>query len=523
MKHGRFQKSLNDPDEFTLSFELVPGRGGRSTIQTKALDLARTMAVDGRICAVSITDNAGGYATLAPDVIGKEILEMGMDVISHFSCKDKNRNMMESLLYGWDRIGLHNLLVIAGDYPQKGYCGHPKPVFDLDTVHVIDLLTHLNNGETTHDLPPTSFCIGVAISPFKYSEAELMMQYYKLQRKIAAGAHYGITQLGFDARKYHEALLYVEEHGLAIPLLGNLFIPNIHVARLMHQRAIPGCMIPDHIFATMEKESRSTDKGKKARLERAANQLAVLRGMGYGGAHIGGSGLDMADIDFVLTQAVARQEQWPELLSEFQPGPAPGFYYYQKDPSTGLNTKEKTALAPRKRQSLLYHFSNLIHHLVFEPDGRFYSLAQKLCLALDKTMLRRPLFWLEHLSKFILFACQNCGDCTLAEYGYRCPQSGCAKYLLNGPCGGSLDGWCEVYPGQKRCHYVLTYERLKSRERESVDDLGQGYIPPRDWSLTDASSWVHFYAGKDHTHRRCGAPEGQEPGRKRTTSPKKAD
>ncbi|MBU0680597.1 MAG: methylenetetrahydrofolate reductase C-terminal domain-containing protein [Proteobacteria bacterium] len=510
MKHCRFQKSLTDPADFTLSFELVPGRGGRSTVHTRALDLAASMAADGRICAVSITDNAGGHATLAPSVLGKEILEIGMDVISHFSCKDKNRNMMESLLYGWDRIGLNNLLVIAGDYPQKGYCGHPKPVFDLDTVHVIDLLTHLNNGETTHGLQPTSFYIGVVISPFKYTEAELMMQYYKLQRKVAAGAHYGITQLGFDARKYQEALLYVSEHNLGIPLLGNLFIPNIHVARLMHKRAIPGCLIPDHIFAEMEKESRSADRGKKARLERAANQLAVLRGLGYSGAHIGGSGLEMADIDFILNQATARQEQWPDLLTEFRPDTSQGFYYYQKDIRSNLNQKKKTALAPRKRQAPLYHFSNFIHNLAFEPHGLLYKLAKKWCLALDKTMLGRPLFWLEHLSKFILFACRNCGDCTLAEYGYRCPQSGCAKYLLNGPCGGSIDGWCEVYPGQKRCHYVLTYDRLKTKG--CADDLGYGYIPPRDWSLTDASAWVHFYAGTDHSQRHCGTPASKTPG-----------
>lgn len=510
--HNRFQATLNNPDDFTLSFELVPGRGGRSTVHTKAIDLARSMAADGRICAVSITDNAGGHATLAPDVIGQEILAMGLDVISHFSCKDNNRNKMESLLYGWDRIGLHNLLVIAGDFPQKGYCGHPKPVFDLDTVHVIDLLTHLNRGETAVGMHPTAFHIGVAISPFKYSEAEQMMQYYKLQRKIAAGAHFGITQLGFDARKYHETLLYIEEHDLGIPVLGNLFIPNIYVARIMHQRVIPGCTIPDHLFEKMEKESRSADKGKKARLERAASQLAVLRGMGYSGVHIGGSGLDMADIDFVLNQADARQNQWPDLLTEFQPDTSQGFYYYQKDPSTTLNQKKRTALSEDQRQSPLYHFSNFIHNMAFEPDGLLYNSAKKWCLALDKTILQRPLFWLEHLSKFILFACRNCGDCTLAEYGYRCPQSGCAKYLLNGPCGGSIDGWCEVYPGQKRCHYVLTYERLKSSG--NADDFSHGYIPPRDWSLKDASSWVNFYAGKDHVHRQCGVSTDQSPHKK---------
>ena len=518
---SRFQKSLNDSEDFTLSFELVPGRGGRSTIHAKALDIARDMASDGRICAVSITDNAGGHATLAPDVIGHEILEMGLDVISHFSCKDKNRNKMESLLYGWDRLGLHNLLVIAGDYPQKGYCGHPKPVFDLDTVHLIDFLTHLNQGETAPGVQPTSFYIGVAVSPFKYSEAEQMMQYYKLQRKIAAGAHYGITQLGFDARKYHEALLYVEECELNIPLLGNLFIPNLNVARLMHKKVIPGCRIPEHLYEQIEKEARSADKGKKARLERASSQLAVLRGMGYSGVHIGGPGLTMTDIDILLTQAQEKQEQWEDLLEVFEPDQkaSQGFYYFIKDHHNGLNRQVKKPLPESKSLSPLFHFSDLIHNLAFEPEGLFYKPAHNCCLALDKTILRRPLFWLEHLSKFILFACRNCGDCTLAEYGYTCPQSGCAKYLLNGPCGGSIDGWCEVYPGEKRCHYVRAYERLKSKGVN--DSFGQGYIPPRDWSLEGASSWVHFFNGQDHTQRQCGTQHNTSQPPQETAAPKK--
>ena len=61
---------------------------------------------------------------------------MGLDVISHFSCKDKNRNQIESLLFGWDRSGLHNLLVLTGDYPKPGFQGAPKPVFDLDSVQL---------------------------------------------------------------------------------------------------------------------------------------------------------------------------------------------------------------------------------------------------------------------------------------------------------------------------------------------------------------------------------------------------
>ncbi|MEA3546610.1 MAG: methylenetetrahydrofolate reductase, partial [Thermodesulfobacteriota bacterium] len=210
---SHFSKSLLNPDEFTLTFELVPSRGGRGWKHDRILEMARLMADDGRIRAVSITDNAGGHPALSPEVFGLDILEMGLDVINHFSCKDKNRNQMESLLFGWDRAGLTSLLVISGDYPKRGYCGHPKPVFDLDSVQVVEMLNHMNQGNFEgREISATSFFKGVAISPFKYTEAEQMMQYFKLHRKVAAGADFAITQVGFDVRKFQELLFFMEQN-----------------------------------------------------------------------------------------------------------------------------------------------------------------------------------------------------------------------------------------------------------------------------------------------------------------------
>jgi methylenetetrahydrofolate reductase (NADPH) len=498
MQTTTFQRSLENKDHFTLTFELVPGRGSRTTVHTKALDLVKELVADGRICAVSITDNAGGHATLAPDVIGQEIMDLGMDVISHFSCKDKNRNKMESLLYGWDRIGLNNLLVITGDYPQNGYCGAPKPVFDLDSVHVIDLLAGLNSGSAAG--PATSFYIGVAISPFKYSEAELAMQYLKLQRKVNKGAHFGISQLGFDCRKYHELIQYRQLLEADFPILGNVFLPTLVVATLMHNGQIPGCIMPDELFTTIKDESKSSDGGKQARLERGADQLSIMRGLGYNGAHIGGPGLSLASLDFLITEAEQRTKNWQQRLTGFNHRPQKGFYYFEDDPEE-LNSITVRKTKARKSQSPLFYLSQAIHNQAFSTKGSLYPMAKGCCLALDQTIFRRPLFWLEHLSKFILFSCQNCGDCTLDHYGYLCPQSGCAKYLLNGPCGGSTDGWCEVYPGQKKCHYVLSYERLKTRG--TLNTFGANFLPPRNWSLQNNSSWVNFYKGLDNTNRDC--------------------
>ena len=503
------RSSLGDPGEFTLTFELVPGRGGRTQEINRIVNLARDIAADRRIQALSITENAGGQPALSPETLGTEILAMGSEVIIHFSCKDKNRNQMESLLFGWDRHNLNNLLVLAGDYPKEGYRGYPKPVFDLDTIHVLDMLSQMNNSlsgggqfSRAGERPEahTPFLKGVVVSPFKMLESELVMQYYKLHRKVAAGAEFVITQLGYDARKFHELLQYMKQNHLNIPVLGNVFIPSLKVVELMHQGRLPGCLMPESLYEQIRWEARTADKGKKARLMRAAKLLAVLKGLGYDGAHIGGPGLQFADIDFVLNQAGRLASDWQSLIPDLSFWPPDGFNYYEKDPVSGLNTLQETK-RNRKLPPWLtgYSFANWVHNVAFEPEGILYDFCKKLCLYLDETRLQGPLAAFEYISKAALFGCLNCGDCTLARLAFLCPQSHCAKYLLNGPCGGSHNGWCEVYPGKKRCIYVLAYDRLKPYGTQ--ENFKTGFIPPRDWSLNNSSSWINFYRGLDNASK----------------------
>jgi methylenetetrahydrofolate reductase (NADPH) len=149
-----------------------------------------------------------------------------------------------------------------------------------------------------------------------------------------------------------------------------------------------------------------------------------------------------------------------------------------------------------------YSFASWVHDVAFEPDGSLYDLCKKLCLYLDETRLRGPLSTFEYITKAALFGCQNCGDCTLEKLAFLCPQSRCAKYLLNGPCGGSHNGWCEVYPGKKRCLYVLAYDRLKPYGLQ--EKFKSGFIPPRNWSLNNSSSWVNFYRGLNHFSKTDG-------------------
>ncbi len=79
--------------------------------------------------------------------------------------------------------------------------------------------------------------------------------------------------------------------------------------------------------------------------------------------------------------------------------------------------------------------------------------------------------------------CKGCGDCLLNETGGICPMTRCAKALVNGPCGGMLDGKCEVGNYDKDCAWYLIYERLKALNRL---DLYTKYRPPRDWRVAQS-------------------------------------
>jgi len=73
--------------------------------------------------------------------------------------------------------------------------------------------------------------------------------------------------------------------------------------------------------------------------------------------------------------------------------------------------------------------------------------------------------------------CQACAECILDETGGICPLTRCAKSLLNGPCGGQVDGKCEVGDYENDCAWILIYNRLKEQDRL---DLFTKFRPPRD-------------------------------------------
>jgi methylenetetrahydrofolate reductase (NADPH) len=323
-----------------------------------------------------------------------------------------------------------------------------------------------------------------------------MAQYYKLHKKISMGADFIITQLGFDARKFDELLHYVRNQAIRIPVLGNVYILSRPVAKVMNKKGVPGCVVTDELYHLIEKEGQQPDKGKAARLNRAAKLIAVLKGIGYDGVHIGGPNLRYEDVEWVIEKSKEFDLNWREWVREFSFPQKNGFYLFEEDKKTGLNTDVPAPRRSRRRKSPGYMTMRFFHHIAFTPEAPLYKPAQWFFKKIDGTRFEGPMTELEYWIKFVSSRCRRCGDCTLLEVAFLCPQSQCPKFLFNGQCGGSVGGWCEVFPGKKRCIYVRAYNRLRPYEEEEF--LQEGYTPPRNWALDQISSWANFFLGRDH-------------------------
>jgi methylenetetrahydrofolate reductase (NADPH) len=501
--------------EFIITCELVPGRGSGGAGVEHVIEFGRRVVAEKLpIHAISLTDNPGGNPAMSPDLLARELLAMGIEPLVHFSCRDLNRNQVESRACALARAGLHNLLVLTGDYPAAAAEGLAKPVFDLDAVQALRFLRAMNAGleipgrkpGTTDRLPPTSFFLCCAVSPFKKLESELMPQFFKLEKKLAAGAEMVISQLGYDVRKFAEIAKYLRYRGLGgVPILGNVYVLTKGAAATMNRGAVPGCVVTDELMRQVETEAEAPDKGKKARLERAAQLMAIFRGMKFRGVHLGGFGLKFEDFQNIILRSQEIGENWREHIRNFGFAKPGEFYLFPDDPELTF-AEDKLAPVPLTRKPALspnFHMSRCFHRCVFTEGTPLWRLSRWAYGLLERWKpAARCAYFFERNIKRLLFDCQECGDCALFELAYLCPMSRCAKNQRNGACGGTRNGRCEVYE-EKRCVWAMAYERYAALGK--LDEMRTGFLPPVDFALERTSGWANFFLKRDHGGRKKGA------------------
>jgi len=484
------------------------------TEAAKVAAMANELTTSGIAHVLSITDNAGGAPKIYPESLGMLLGDRKEQAIIHLSCKDLNRAGLESRAWSLATAGFQSLLCLSGDYPVDGYRGYALPAFDVDSVGLIQMLREMNQGMPVPNmkgelvpLPKTDFYLGCAVSPFKKDERELMPQYFKLQRKIAVGADYVITQLGYDSRKFDELLKYMQIKGLDVPVMANIYLLSRPVSRFFNKGNVAGVFCSDALTAECEKQAASPDKGKQFFQEFAAKQIAVLKGLGYRGAYLAGprNAQQFAAI-FDLADSYG-PDDWKEFAKEIQ-YPQPGeFYYFEQDPETKLgssqvNREYEASLRPegrgraRSKAPFVYKLSRFVHSRLFDPESRGFSMMRDFYLRIDSSPGAKHFFHvLEQAGKVPMYGCKDCGDCSLPDVAYLCPMSQCAKNQRNGPCGGSAQGKCEFFK-EKDCIWARAYDRLKGYSEE--EKVFGGPAVYRNGALRGESPWANNFLGRDH-------------------------
>ncbi len=454
---------------FTYFVELVATASMR---EARLMEIATLLARVPGVVAGGITSYAGGSAGHDPMRIAAAARTRGLTPNFHLTCVNRDRLDIRNTLEDLDAIGIHNIFAISGDYPKASGSPGPGP-YAMDSVQLVEMIRELRDGGKP-------YFISVAVSPFKYSEPECMYQYLKLEKKIAAGADFAITQLGYDARKFRELKRYLDERGLKTPVLGNVYVLSLRAAEKMSKGEPPGCWVAPELVEKIREESKAPDKGLGARLERAAKMVAIVRGLGYAGAYIGGDH-SAKNIHWIIERSEQIAHRWEEFAEELSHGPKGGFYLYDGTPHT-----------PPHRGAI---------PKMMDAMGRMFPVTRETKL---RAMLRGILGWIDHnpamantLERFEfavkspMFGCQACGNCVLGHMEYVCPQT-CPKGMRNGPCGGTYMGTCEVE--DKPCIWNKVYENARAAGR--VDEL-RTYIPPRNLALKGTSSWINYFLNRD--------------------------
>jgi methylenetetrahydrofolate reductase (NADPH) len=506
------REKLFETTSFLVATELVSVRGSMAEASAvKVRAFADELVASPDIDWISVTDNAGGNPQLAPLALGRPILYAGKEVVIHLTCKDLNRNGLESEAWMLNSEGFHNILAMTGDYPVSGNDGLAKPVFDIDSIGLISMLRTMNHGLASremrgqsHPLEQTQFCIGAVTTNFKLREGEVVPQYLKLRKKIECGAQFIINQIGFDSRKISELRFYMDAHGLrATPLIGNVYLLSPRVAQIFHEGKIPGVVVTDPLWELCQRQGKAADGGRAFFLELAAKQVAIYRGLGYRGVYLGGVHNFPAIQRILEIERTFAPDDWKQFACEIGFSRPGEFFYYSRNPETGLaNSAEETPRPPdsTRHVDMVYRISKLSHRTMFATGTAFAKWGAKLCAgSRDSFQGPKPLRVLEHLSKAVLYECKDCGDCSLPDIAYLCPESQCAKNQRNGPCGGTREGRCEV-DGYGECIWLRAYERLKHDGNPQA--LLEHAPVVQNQGLRGTSAWANLWLGRDHTAKR---------------------
>ncbi len=197
------------------------------------------------------------------------------------SCRDRNRIAIQGDILGGAAMGVCNILCITGDGVQAGDHPQARPVFDLDSVSLLEIARtlrdehHFQSGRRI-SMAPRVF-LGAAANPFA---GPLDWRPLRLAKKIAAGAQFIQTQYCFDVPRLRQFMTAVEDLGFidkAFLLVGVGPLRSAKAAEWMRTH-VPGLHIPDSVIARLAGAQDPAREGRNLCVE-LIQEIRAIRGV----------------------------------------------------------------------------------------------------------------------------------------------------------------------------------------------------------------------------------------------------
>jgi methionine synthase / methylenetetrahydrofolate reductase(NADPH) len=257
--------------DFVISVQLDPPLGANNGALVEA---GRAIRESGKAHVVDVNDNPRARARMSGVMASVAIAQAtGIETIPHLTTRDMSVAGLESLLLGAHAAGVHNVLAVTGDPPEEGDYPGARGVYEVDAIGLTRLVSNLNRGEDYHGRgidAPTSFFCGVAVNP---SADDLDLELERFERKLEAGAQFGMTQILFDLA-YLDAFLAHFGGRSPIPLLVGVWpMPSLQLAVRIHNE-VPGIVVPEPVQERLR--AAGTDAAETGR-ELARELIAEAR------------------------------------------------------------------------------------------------------------------------------------------------------------------------------------------------------------------------------------------------------
>jgi len=267
-------QSLLESGKVVITTEVGPLKGTDTTELIEVAELLR-----GRVDAANVTDQQSSVMRLGSLATSHLLKEKGLDPIFQMTCRDRNRIALQSDLLSASVLGIENILALTGDVPSLGDHPQAKPVYDLDSVQLLWVISRLNEGYDMVDNElkgkPKLFP-GAVVNPGADTETALELQIIKMERKIEAGARFIQTQAIYDADNFAKFMKRVE--GFKVPVLAGVIpLKSVGMARFMN-KSVAGVFVPEELIKKMAEAENKTETG----IQIAADLIKELKGICQG-------------------------------------------------------------------------------------------------------------------------------------------------------------------------------------------------------------------------------------------------